>query len=62
VTPYSSGALAGLRVGDVITQLNDQAVGSDQDVHTIMRGARYGQAIDLLVWRNGQTIGMRAQF
>ena len=61
VTPYSSGALAGLRVGDVITQLNGQAVRSDEDVHSIMRGARYGQAADLLVWRNGQTIGMRVQ-
>ena len=62
VTPFLAGALAGLRVGDVITQLAGQPVRSDQDVHAIMRGQRYGQTINLLVWRNGQTIGMQVQF
>jgi S1-C subfamily serine protease len=62
VKPYSAGALAGLRVGDVITQLAGQPVRSDQDVHAIMRTQRYGQAVPLLAWRNGQTIGMQVQF
>jgi glutaredoxin-like YruB-family protein len=62
VKPYSSGALAGLRVGDVITQLGGQPVRSDQDVHAIMARQRYGQAINVLAWRNGQTIGMQVQF
>jgi S1-C subfamily serine protease len=62
VTPYTSGALAGLRVGDVITQLAGQPVTGDQDVHAIMRNQRYGQSIHLLVWRGGQTIGMQVQF
>jgi glutaredoxin len=62
VTPYTAGALAGLRVGDVITQLAGQPVRSDQDVHAIMRGQRYGQTVHLLVWRSGQTIGMQVQF
>ena len=62
VTPYMAGALAGLRVGDVITQLAGQAVRSDQDVHATMRDQRYGQSANLLVWRNGQTIGMQVQF
>ena len=61
VTPNSAGALAGLRVGDVITQLAGQTVGSDQDVHAILGKTRYGQTIDVLVWRSGQTIGMRVQ-
>jgi glutaredoxin len=61
VTPYTAGALAGLRVGDVITQLAGQPVTSDQDVHAIMRNQRYGQALNLLVWRGGQTIGMQVQ-
>ena len=34
----------------------------DQDVHAIMRNQRYGQTIQLLAWRNGQTIGMQVQF
>jgi glutaredoxin 3 len=62
VTPYTSGALAGLRVGDVITQLAGQAVRSDQDVHTIMARQRYGQSAQLIAWRSGQTIGMQVQF
>jgi glutaredoxin len=62
VKPYSAGALAGLRVGDVITQLAGQSVRSDQDVHAIMRNQRYGQTVPLLAWRSGQTIGMQVQF
>jgi S1-C subfamily serine protease len=62
VKPYTAGALAGLRVGDVITQLAGQSVTSDQDVHAIMANQRYGQTINLVAWRNGQTIGMQVQF
>jgi glutaredoxin len=62
VNPGSSGAMAGLRTGDVIVQLAGQPVRSDQDVHTIMARQSYGQSADLLAWRNGQTIGMRATF
>lgn len=62
VTPYTAGALAGLRMGDVITQLAGQRVHSDQDVHNIMARQRHGGSADLVAWRNGQTIGMRVQF
>jgi glutaredoxin len=62
VTPATSGALAGLRVGDVIVQLAGQPVKSDQDVHRIMARQSHGGSADLLAWRNGQTIGMRVQF
>ena len=61
VTPYTAGALAGLHVGDVITQLAGQPVRSDQDVHAIMRNQRYGQSASLVAWRHGQTIGMQVQ-
>jgi S1-C subfamily serine protease len=54
--------LAGLRVGDVITQLAGQAVRSDQDVHAIMRGQRHGQSASLVAWRDGRTIGLQIQF
>ena len=62
VTPYTSGALAGLRVGDVITQLAGQAVRSDEDVHAIMRSQRHGQSASLVAWRDGRTIGLQVQF
>lgn len=62
VSPATTGALAGLRVGDVIVQLAGQPVKTDQDVHAIMGRQSYGQSADLLAWRNGQTIGMRVTF
>lgn len=62
VTPGATGALAGLRARDVIVQLAGQPVRSDQDVHAIMNRQSHGQSVDLLAWRNGQTIGMRVQF
>lgn len=62
VTPATTGAMAGLRTGDVIVQLAGQSVRNDQDVHAIMARQSHGHAADLLAWRNGQTIGMRVQF
>ena len=62
VNPGSSGALAGMRPGDVITQLAGQAIHSDQDVHEVSAGLRYDRDVDAVVWRNGQTIGMRVRF
>jgi glutaredoxin 3 len=58
----SSAALAGVRPGDVIIQLAGQAIHSDQDVHRVSAGIRYDQDVELVVWRNGQTIGMRVRF
>ena len=58
----SVAALAGLRPGDVIVQMAGQAVRTDQDVDRIMATVRPGQVVDLLVWRNGQTIRMTARF
>jgi len=58
----SAAEAAGLRTGDVIMQLAGQAVGGHQDVHRLMSSVRPGQAVDLLTWRNGQTIRMTAQF
>jgi glutaredoxin 3 len=58
----SVAALAGLRPGDVIVQLAGQAIQADQDVDRIMANVRPGQVVDLLAWRNGQTIRMTARF
>lgn len=61
VNPGSPAALAGLRPGDVIVQMADQPVRTDQDVHRVGAGMRYDQEVDVLVWRNGQTIGIRVR-
>jgi len=60
-----SGSVAdasGLRPGDVIVQLAGQAVRTDQDVDRIMASVRLGQVVDLLAWRNGQTIKVTVRF
>jgi len=62
VDPGSAAALAGLHPGDVIVQLAGQAVQTDQDVDRIMANMRFGQTVDLLAWRNGQTIRLTARF
>jgi glutaredoxin-like YruB-family protein len=62
VDPGSAAALAGLHSGDVIVQLAGQAVRIDQDVDRIMANVRPGQAVDLLAWRNGQTIRTTVRF
>jgi glutaredoxin-like YruB-family protein len=59
VHPNSAAAIAGVRVGDVIVQLAGQPVRTDGDVHQIGAGLHHGQVVDLLIWRNGQTIGMQ---
>jgi glutaredoxin-like YruB-family protein len=58
----SAGARAGLRTGDVIVQLAGQPVRNDADVRHILQGARFGQVMDLTVWRDGQTIRLRVRF
>jgi glutaredoxin 3 len=62
VNAGSAAAVAGLRTGDVIVQLAGQAVLGYQDVHRIMSNVRHGQAVDLLVWRNGQQVKTTVRF
>jgi glutaredoxin 3 len=59
VRPASPAALAGVQPGDVIVQLAGQAVQARQDVHRISDQLQFDQPVDLVVWRNGQRIGMR---
>jgi glutaredoxin 3 len=58
----SAAAMASLRRGDVIVQLTGQGVQGYQDVHRIMADVRHGQAVNLVVWRNGQTIRTAVRF
>jgi glutaredoxin-like YruB-family protein len=62
VTPGSSGAVAGLRAGDVITEFAGQPIHTDGDVHRVMAGVNYGQSLDMLVWRDGQTLRVTLRF
>jgi S1-C subfamily serine protease len=62
VDPGSAAETSGLRPGDVIVQLAGQAIRTDQDVDRFMANVRLGQVVDLLAWRNGQTVKMTVQF
>ena len=60
-----SGSVAeasGLRPGDVIVQMAGQTVRTDRDVDGIMANVRFGQVVDLLAWRNGQTVKVTVRF
>lgn len=61
VHPASAGALAGVQPRDVIVQLAGQPVQGQADVHRISDRLQFDQQIDLVVWRAGQRIGLRAR-
>ena len=58
VDPSSPAEVSGLRPGDVIVKMAGQTVRTDQDLDRIMANVRFGQVVDLLAWRDGQTIRM----
>jgi glutaredoxin 3 len=58
----STADASGLCSGDVIMRLAGQAIRTDRDVDRIMASVRSGQVVDLLAWRNGQTVRMMVRF
>ncbi len=62
VNAGSPAAAAGLRAGDVITELAGQPIGSDGDVHRVMANVRPGQNLDLTIWRDGKTLNSTVRF
>jgi glutaredoxin 3 len=62
VKPGSAADTSGLRPGDVIVQLAGQAVRSDRDLERILANVRRGQAVNLLAWRDSQTMQMTVRF
>jgi glutaredoxin 3 len=62
VNPGSAADTSGLRPGDVIVQMAGQAVRTDRDLERIMANVRPGQVLDLLAWRNSQTMKMMVRF
>jgi len=60
--PGSVAARAGAQPGDVIVQLAGRAIRTDRDVDLAMAEVRPGQSVDLILWRNGQSIAVSARF
>ena len=58
VMPNSPAAKAGLRAGDVIHQINGQAVKSADSVQQAVENSSVGQQMRIGLHRNGQNINL----
>ncbi len=62
VVEGGDGDKAGLRLGDVITKMNDKTLTSRQDLSAAMKGYRAGDTVTLTVYRGGQYIEVELTF
>ena len=62
VVEGGAGDKAGLRLGDVITKLNDTTLTSRQDMSAAMKSYRAGDTVTLTVYRGGQYITTELTF
>ncbi len=60
VEPGGPAALAGIEAGDIITAVQREAIRSLHDLHERLARQRVGGTIDLTIWRNGETLVLRA--
>jgi hypothetical protein len=60
VEPGSPADKAGIKVGDIVTRIDGNAVQSSWDVSSKVRGFDDGQQIPIEVWRNGKAQSLTA--
>ncbi|MDP2632477.1 MAG: trypsin-like peptidase domain-containing protein [Candidatus Curtissbacteria bacterium] len=60
VVKGSGANSAGVKVGDIITQLDEQKLTEENSLVQIIRGKKVGETIKIRVWRDGKTIDMTA--
>lgn len=60
VEPGSPADKAGIKVGDIVTRIDGNAVQSSWDVSSKVRGLDDGQQIPIEVWRNGKAQNVTA--
>ena len=56
VTEDSPAKKAGIKVGDVLTNINGELIDTENKVTEIIAKVNIGEKLDLLVWRNGREI------
>lgn len=55
VAPGSIGERAGLKSGDIITEINDRLVNSAADLESALGGLQAGNVVTILFLRNGES-------
>ena len=55
VTPGLCGEKAGLKVGDIITKINDTEVTSAEELISAKNGYEVGDTVELTIYRSGET-------
>jgi hypothetical protein len=60
VTDHTAAQDAGLKAGDVITQLNDRKIASLEDVMEFINGSKIGDKVAITVLRDGQSVTMES--
>lgn len=56
VDPKSAAEKSGLKVGDIITKINEEAITSTEQVIKIKNSHKVGDSITMTVYRNGDTL------
>ena len=57
-----AGEKAGLRMGDVITKVDDTEITSMEDLAAVKKGYKAGDTVTLTVFRNGDYMTVRLTF
>jgi S1-C subfamily serine protease len=60
VEPDGPAAAAGIKVGDVITAVSGESIRHLHDLHERLARRRVGDTIEVLVWRDGSKLAVRA--
>ena len=60
--PGGAGEKAGLKMGDVITKLNDTEITSMEDLAAAKKGFKAGDTVTLTVFRDGKYIPVQLTF
>ena len=61
VVPGSPAEKAGLKMKDVILQVNDLEINEENDLRTIIAKSNVGEEIILKVWRSGEELELKVQ-
>jgi len=62
VLPDSFAAKVGLKPMDILVAINGEAVGSAEDIRTILEGIKGGDEVKVTLLRNGERLEVKGRF